>query len=347
MHPFFRAATPLLLAFVLAGCNEQTPRFTQAEAGEALSAGDATVTRFDHNSFSLPSANLTPLRRLDFSVGNSFFRNPWVIAPSSTTARDGLGPLINTNACQNCHIKDGRGRPPQAEGNVVSMLVRLSIPAGPEHTEVLRQRGIVPFVKIDRGLEDEKDGVRLMKPIPALETLLVRAKAKGVFGTKMRSLINEASTGAIGAIVDQQFDIANRILDKGLMPIVEPEVNLKSKSRAECDTILLGALTKALDRQPIGRRVMLKLSMPAAPDLFAPLVGHPSCARVLALSGGYSQEEACDELAKNHALVASFSRALLQDLRAGMDDEEFDRVLAEAIERIYRASTVKTAINPV
>ncbi|BBC73523.1 fructose bisphosphate aldolase [Erythrobacter sp. 3-20A1M] len=213
--------------------------------------------------------------------------------------------------------------------------------------DLLRQRGIVPFVKIDRGLEDEKDGVRLMKPIPALETLLVRAKAKGVFGTKMRSLINEASTGAIGAIVDQQFDIANRILDKGLMPIVEPEVNLKSKSRAECDTILLGALTKALDRQPIGRRVMLKLSMPAAPDLFAPLVGHPSCARVLALSGGYSQEEACDELAKNHALVASFSRALLQDLRAGMDDEEFDRVLAEAIERIYRASTVKTAINPV
>lgn len=213
--------------------------------------------------------------------------------------------------------------------------------------DLLRQRGIVPFVKIDRGLEDEKDGVRLMKPIPGLETLLDRAKAKGIFGTKMRSLINAASAGAIGAIVDQQFGIANHILDKGLMPIVEPEVNLKSKSRAECDTILLGALMKALDKQPIGRRVMLKLSMPAAPDLFAPLVGHPSCARVLALSGGYSQEEACDELAKNHALVASFSRALLQDLRAGMDDEEFNRVLAEAIERIYRASTVKTANNPV
>lgn len=154
MHPFFRAATPLLLAFVLAGCNEQAPRFTQAEAGEALSAGDATVTRFDHNSFSLPSANLTPLRRLDFSVGNSFFRNPWVIAPSSTTARDGLGPLINTNACQNCHIKDGRGRPPQAEGNVVSMLVRLSIPAGPEHTEVLRQRGIAPEPTYGGQLQD-------------------------------------------------------------------------------------------------------------------------------------------------------------------------------------------------
>lgn len=213
--------------------------------------------------------------------------------------------------------------------------------------DLLRQRGIVPFVKIDQGLEDENDGVRLMKPIRGLETLLDRAKAKGVFGTKMRSLINEASTKAIGAVVNQQFDIANRILDKGLMPIVEPEVNLKSKSRAECDAILLGALTKALDKQPIGRRVMLKLSMPAAPDLFAALVGHPSCARVLALSGGYSQEEACDELAKNHALVASFSRALLQDLRAGMDDEDFDRVLTEAIERIYRASTVKTANNPV
>ncbi|QGZ30147.1 di-heme oxidoredictase family protein [Stutzerimonas stutzeri] len=155
MHPLFRAATALLLAYGLTGCGEQTPRFTQAEPGEALSAGGATVMKFDHNAFSLPSANLTPSRRLDFSVGNSFFRNPWVIAPSSTTARDGLGPLFNTNACQNCHIKDGRGRPVEAErGNAVSMLVRLSIPAGPEHTEVLRQRGIAPEPTYGGQLQD-------------------------------------------------------------------------------------------------------------------------------------------------------------------------------------------------
>ena len=145
MHPLFRSTAVLLLALGLVACEEQAPRFEQAEPGEALSAGGATVMKFDQNAFSMPSANLSPMRRLDFSVGNSFFRNPWVIAPASTTARDGLGPLFNTNACQNCHIKDGRGHPAQARnGNAVSMLVRLSIPAGPEHGEVLRQRGIAP-----------------------------------------------------------------------------------------------------------------------------------------------------------------------------------------------------------
>ncbi|NKQ11906.1 di-heme oxidoreductase family protein [Pseudomonas sp. SST3] len=155
MHPLFRSATVLLLAFGLAGCGEQTPLFTQAEPGEALSAGDATVMKFDQNAFSMPSANLSPVRRLDFSVGNSFFRNPWVIAPASTTARDGLGPLLNTNACQSCHIKDGRGRPAQDErGNAVSMLVRLSIPAGAEHAEVVRQRGIAPEPTYGGQLQD-------------------------------------------------------------------------------------------------------------------------------------------------------------------------------------------------
>ncbi len=143
MHPLFRSAVALLLTLGLVACEEQTPRFEQAEPGEALSAGSATVLKFDQNAFSMPSANLSPVRRLDFSVGNSFFRNPWVIAPASTTARDGLGPLLNTNACQNCHIKDGRGHPAQA-GSAVSMLVRLSIPAGAEHAEVLRERGIAP-----------------------------------------------------------------------------------------------------------------------------------------------------------------------------------------------------------
>lgn len=155
MHPLFRSATVLLLAFGLAGCGEQTPLFTQAEPGEALSAGDATVMKFDQNAFSMPSANLSPVRRLDFSVGNSFFRNPWVIAPASTTARDGLGPLLNTNACQSCHIKDGRGRPAQDDrGNAVSMLVRLSIPAGAEHAEVVRQRGIAPEPTYGGQLQD-------------------------------------------------------------------------------------------------------------------------------------------------------------------------------------------------
>ncbi len=145
MHPLSRSAIALLLTMSLAACGEQAPRFEQAEPGEALSAGSATVMKFDQNAFSMPSANLSPVRRLDFSVGNSFFRNPWVIAPASTTARDGLGPLMNTNACQSCHIKDGRGHPADAErGNAVSMLVRLSIPAGAEHAEVVRERGIAP-----------------------------------------------------------------------------------------------------------------------------------------------------------------------------------------------------------
>lgn len=143
MHPLFRSTVALLLALGLVACEEQTPRFEQAEPGEALSAGSATVMKFGQNAFSMPSASLSPVRRLDFSVGNSFFRNPWVIAPASTTARDGLGPLLNTNACQNCHIKDGRGHPAQAD-SAVSMLVRLSIPASEEHSEVLRQRGIAP-----------------------------------------------------------------------------------------------------------------------------------------------------------------------------------------------------------
>lgn len=154
MRPLSRTTFAILLLLTLAAC-EDTPRFDQAEPGEALSGGDATVMKSDQNAFSMPSANLSPVRRLDFSVGNSFFRNPWVIAPSSTTARDGLGPLLNTNACQSCHIKDGRGRPAEAErGNAVSMLVRLSIPAGPEHAEVVRERGIAPEPTYGGQLQD-------------------------------------------------------------------------------------------------------------------------------------------------------------------------------------------------
>ncbi|AGA85722.1 di-heme oxidoredictase family protein [Stutzerimonas stutzeri] len=155
MRPLFRRLFPLL-ALALAACGtDETPRFEQAEPGEALSGGTTTVMRFDQNAFSMPSANLAPTRRLDFSVGNSFFRNPWVIAPASTTARDGLGPLFNTNACQNCHIKDGRGHPPAPDAaSAVSMLVRLSIPAGPEHAEVVRERGIAPEPSYGGQLQD-------------------------------------------------------------------------------------------------------------------------------------------------------------------------------------------------
>ncbi len=155
MRPLFRRLFPLLALALVACDNAETPTFSQPEPGEALSGGSTTVMKFDQNAYSMPSANLAPMRRLDFSVGNSFFRNPWVIAPASTTARDGLGPLLNTNACQNCHIKDGRGHPPAPDAtSAVSMLVRLSIPAGPEHAEVVRERSIAPEPSYGGQLQD-------------------------------------------------------------------------------------------------------------------------------------------------------------------------------------------------
>lgn len=155
MRPLFRRLFPLLALALVACDNVETPTFSQPEPGEALSGGSTTVMKFDQNAYSMPSANLAPMRRLDFSVGNSFFRNPWVIAPASTTARDGLGPLLNTNACQNCHIKDGRGHPPAPDAtSAVSMLVRLSIPAGPEHAEAVRERGIAPEPSYGGQLQD-------------------------------------------------------------------------------------------------------------------------------------------------------------------------------------------------
>ncbi|WP_312143309.1 MULTISPECIES: di-heme oxidoreductase family protein [Stutzerimonas stutzeri subgroup] len=155
MRPLFRRLFPLLALALVACDNVETPTFSQPEPGEALSGGSTTVMKFDQNAYSMPSANLAPMHRLDFSVGNSFFRNPWVIAPASTTARDGLGPLLNTNACQNCHIKDGRGHPPAPDAtSAVSMLVRLSIPAGPEHAEVVRERGIAPEPSYGGQLQD-------------------------------------------------------------------------------------------------------------------------------------------------------------------------------------------------
>lgn len=206
---------------------------------------------------------------------------------------------------------------------------------------LLWERGVVPFLKVDKGLEDEADGVQLMKPNPGLGELLERAKAKGVFGTKMRSVINLASPTGIAAIVKQQFEVAGQILDHGLMPMIEPEVNIKSAERAQCDAILLEEITKQLDALPEDRKVMLKLSIPTEANLYAPLVDHPRVARVVALSGGFSRDEACAELAKNRGMIASFSRALLQDLRHPMTDEEFDQSLGGAIDQIQKASTVK------
>ena len=209
--------------------------------------------------------------------------------------------------------------------------------------DVLRERGVVPFIKIDKGLEAEADGVQLMNPMPDLDALLARAKRLGVFGTKERSVINLANRQGIARIVEQQFEVARQVLAAGLVPILEPEVNIKSPERAEADRILLEELLKGLDGLPGDERVMLKLSIPATAGLFDPLVDHPRVLRVVALSGGYSRPEACAELAKNRGMIASFSRALLEDLRHPMSDEEFDSALGGAIDDIHRASTEKVA----
>jgi fructose-bisphosphate aldolase class I len=207
--------------------------------------------------------------------------------------------------------------------------------------QALKDLGIVPFIKIDKGLEDDDNGVQMMKPNPGLDALLDRAKGLGVFGTKERSVINRANEAGIAVLVAQQFQVAKQVLAKGLMPIVEPEVNIKSPEREECDQLLLSALLEELDHLPDGEQVMLKLSIPAQAGLFGPLVSHPKVLRVVALSGGFSRAEACAELARNPGMIASFSRALLSDLRAGQTDEEFDRTLGGAIDEIHDASTRK------
>jgi len=207
--------------------------------------------------------------------------------------------------------------------------------------QALIDRGVVPFIKIDKGLEAEENGVQLMKPMPDLDALLERAKALGVFGTKERSVINSANAAGIAVAVAQQFQVARQVLAHGLMPIIEPEVNIKSPDRAESDDLLLTAILEELDEIPDGQRVMLKLSIPAEPGRFQPLIEHPKVLRVVALSGGFSRADACQELAKNPGMIASFSRALLSDLRAQQSDEEFNRTLETAIDEIYEASTTK------
>jgi fructose-bisphosphate aldolase class I len=211
----------------------------------------------------------------------------------------------------------------------------------PVPTFLWQERGVVPFLKVDKGLEAEKDGVSLMKPMPDLEPLLARAAKLGVYGTKMRSVINLASKTGIAAIARQQFEIGEQIAKHGLMPILETEISIKSPDKTGAEAILLAELTKGLSAMPAGRQVMFKLTLPEAPDFYAPLIRDQRVARVVALSGGYTRAEACKRLAANHGMIASFSRALAQDLRRSMSDAEFNAALTSSIGEIYRASVEK------
>ena len=212
---------------------------------------------------------------------------------------------------------------------------------GKPTAQALIDRAIVPFLKIDKGLEDEKDGVQMMKPMPGLDALLGRARGLGIFGTKERSVINAANPAGIDAIVEQQFEVAKQVIAHGLMPIIEPEVNIKSADRAASDGLLQAAILAALDGLGDGQQVMLKLSIPAVPGTFDELINRPQVLKVVALSGGFSRADACAQLAQNPGMIASFSRALLSDLRSDMSDDQFDATLGGAIDEIYKASTAK------
>jgi fructose-bisphosphate aldolase class I len=200
------------------------------------------------------------------------------------------------------------------------------------------EKNIVPFLKVDKGLAEESDGVQLMKPIPALDELLGKATSHQVFGTKMRSVIKLANRTGISAIVDQQFEIGRQILAAGLVPIIEPEVDIHSPEKAEAEVLLKDAITAQLDSLGHDQDVMLKLTLPSTADFYADVVAHPRVVRVVALSGGYTREDANDKLSANHGVIASFSRALTEGLSAQQSDEEFNATLDASIESIYQAS---------
>ena len=207
----------------------------------------------------------------------------------------------------------------------------------------LWSKGVVPFLKIDKGLADEANGVQLMKPMPELDALLSRGVQKGIFGTKERSVIHLANPQGIADVVAQQFEVGQQVLSHGMMPILEPEYSIKATDRAEGEAILRDEILTHLNALPEGRQVMLKLSLPVEANLFRPVVDHPKVLKVVALSGGYTRDEACAHLARNDGMIASFSRALLDSLRAQMSDAEFDAALGEAIDAIHCASTEKVA----
>ncbi len=197
---------------------------------------------------------------------------------------------------------------------------------------------VVPFLKVDKGLADEADGVQVMKPMPGLDDLLARATEKGVFGTKMRSVIKTADAAGVQAVVDQQFEIGRQILAADLVPIIEPEVDIHSPSKAGAEDLLRAALTEQIDALPEGQQIMLKLTLPSEADFYADLIAHPKVLRVVALSGGYSRQEADGLLRANHGMVASFSRALTEGLSAQQSDDEFNDLLDASIQSIYEAS---------
>ena len=211
----------------------------------------------------------------------------------------------------------------------------------PTPSYLWEDRGCVPLLKVDKGLEAEADGVSLMKPMPGLDTLLDRALKLGVFGTKMRSTINLPSESGIAAIARQQFEVGARIARRGLVPILEPEVLIKSPDKPRAEALLKDALARHLDALPSDQQVILKLTIPDVPDLYRDLIAHDRVLRVVALSGGFTRADACQRLARNHGMIASFSRALLEELRASMSDAAFNATLAQAIDEIYTASTVK------
>ncbi|HEV2506173.1 MAG TPA: fructose bisphosphate aldolase [Mesorhizobium sp.] len=205
------------------------------------------------------------------------------------------------------------------------------------------KRHVVPFLKIDQGLAEAQDGVKLMKPMPTLDALLKRAVAKGIFGTKERSVIDAANPKGIAAVVDQQFEIGKQVLSHGLVPIIEPEVTISIADKAEAEDILLAEIRKHLDQVPAGKQVMLKLTLPTKPNLYKPLVDDPRVMRVVALSGGYSRDDANAKLKQNDGIIASFSRALTEGLSASQSDSEFNAALGSAIDSIFEASRAKKA----
>ncbi|PWE30691.1 fructose bisphosphate aldolase [Maritimibacter sp. 55A14] len=218
------------------------------------------------------------------------------------------------------------------------MTMDRQIAGKPSATYLWEDRRVVPFLKVDKGLADSADGVRLMKPMPDLDALLERAKAAGIFGTKMRSVIDAAAPAGIRAIVDQQFEIGRHILGHGLIPIIEPEVTISIDDKAAAEEFLLAEIARNLDALPEGQEVMLKLTLPEVANLYHPLVDHPAVMRVVALSGGYSRDEANARLAQNAGVVASFSRALTEGLSADQSDAEFNATLAATIDSIHAAS---------
>jgi fructose-bisphosphate aldolase, class I len=208
----------------------------------------------------------------------------------------------------------------------------------------LWDNGVVPILKVDKGLQPDDRGVSLMKAIPRLEELLERAKAHGIFATKMRSTISAASSEGVAAVAAQQFDLATQIASRGIVPIIETEVSIDAADKAVAESLLLAELNRRLDALPGGIRVMLKLTLPCVPDFYEGLAARDEVVRVVALSGGYRRKEACTRLAQNHHMIASFSRALLEDLRVSMSDVQFDRTIALAIDEIYEASTAKEGV---